>query len=88
MEKAIGVTMSKSIMPCKVEWHIPGIASREQFLACEAVATMMDWHCLETNKVSDHTCQLAANHLGHEFTPWAIRKLAENCLFVRQGDLE
>lgn len=75
----------RSIMPCYVEWEIVGVASRDQFLASEAVATMMDWHLLPTDQVDKHVCELAARHLGDNWNPWVIAALVSQTVFVRIG---
>lgn len=75
--------IGRSIMPVCVEWHYFGPASREQFLACEAVATMMDWHCLPTDRVTESVAKLAADHLGNDYDTASIIALTENCIFER-----
>jgi hypothetical protein len=79
------MSRSRSIMPCYVEWEIVGVASRDQFLASEAVATMMDWHSLPVNRIDYRVCELAAQHLGDDWNPWAIDALISKTTFVRVG---
>jgi hypothetical protein len=79
------MSRSRSIMPCYVEWEIVGVASRDQFLASEAVATMMDWHSLPANRIDYRVCELAAQHLGDDWISWAVEALVSKTVFYRVG---
>jgi hypothetical protein len=79
------MSRSRSIMPCYVEWEITGSASRDQFIASEAVATMLDWHSLPVDRIDQHVCELAARHLGDDWISWVVESLVSRTVFYRVG---
>jgi hypothetical protein len=66
-----------------IEWEFTGRASKNNFLAAEAVAIVMDENDYVPAVVTFGIAQLAAERLGDGFDGQSVLALVENCRFWR-----